>query len=237
MIDPVIRVRDVGLTYRTRQSFFRHSYHNVLRGVTFDIYPGETLGIVGRNGSGKSTLLKLLAGIFRPDSGIIRSCSSSATLLGLSVGFDLELSGRENIVFSSMLQGCSLAEAETRVLPVLAFSGLGNYADDPMKTYSTGMRLRLGFSIAIHVRPDLLLIDELLGVGDIEFRGRAEEALENLMSNQTVVLVSHSGAQLKKLCDRAIWLDHGTIRMTDRPDVVLDAYESSATKEPKLYRS
>lgn len=226
MGSPIVRVSDVGLSYRRRKSFFRHEYYQAIKSVTFDLYRGETLGILGRNGSGKSTLLKLIAGVFSPDRGLIQRNCGHISMLSLGVGFDGELSGRDNIILSAMLLGASRKRAYDNVPAIIEFSELEGFIDKPIKTYSSGMRMRLGFSVAIMIRPDVLLIDEVLGTGDARFRKKAEAAIsDRILSDQTVVLVTHNGSQMKALCHRVLWLEGGVIRMEGKPDQVVAHYE------------
>jgi len=229
---PMIRLQGASVCYRQRRGLFRHSYHEVLTNVDLEIHGGETLGVIGRNGCGKTTLLKLLAGIYRPDEGVVETFGNRASLLTLSAGFDPELNGYENAVLSAMLLG----HTKNRVLEMLddifEFSELGEEIYQPLKTYSSGMKARLGFSVAMVMRSEILLIDEVLGVGDLRFREKAERALtDRIRSDQTVVLVSHSGAQIRKLCDRAIWLESGGIEMSGTPDDVVESYELALRKE------
>lgn len=231
MKKPLISLSDVGLRYRKRKSFFRHDYYEALTGVSFDVFPEETLGVIGRNGCGKSTLLKILAGIFLPDTGCVETNNTKVSLLTLSVGFDPELSGRDNIIISALLLGAEKAEAYENIDKVIDFSELGSFIDEPVKTYSSGMKMRLGFSIAICIQPDVLLIDEVLGVGDLHFKKKAEAAIvEKITSRQTVVLVSHAGEQIKRLCDRAIWLEGGRVQMEGKSTSVVDTYEDYLTR-------
>lgn len=229
---PLLSVQDVGLRYRKRKSFFRHAYYEALSSVSLDVFQGETLGIVGRNGCGKSTLLRLMAGIFTPDSGVIETNNATVSLLTLAAGFDPELSGRDNIFISSLLLGATKAETNANLEKVAAFSELGFFIDEPVKTYSSGMKMRLGFSIAICMEPDVLLIDEVLGVGDLHFKQKAEAAIvDKITSEQTVVLVSHAGEQIKRLCSRAIWLEDGSVKMQGNAKEVVDKYEKWLTEE------
>jgi lipopolysaccharide transport system ATP-binding protein len=187
---------------------------------------GETVGIIGRNGCGKSTLLKVVAGIFKPDSGVLARNCSSVSLLSLSLGFDPELTGRENAILAGMLQGATREQVEQGLDEILAFSELGSFVDEPIKTYSTGMRARLGFSVAITLKTELLLIDEILGVGDAYFRQKAERAMvERISSDQTVLMVSHSLPLTLRLCNRVIWVDKGCVREQGEPATVIEHYE------------
>ena len=208
------------------------SFHEALKLLTFDVRQGETLGVIGRNGCGKSTLLKLLAGIFYPNEGTVETFGNRASLLTLSVGFDPELSGYENAILGGMLLGYPKKRVLSMLDEIFEFSELGNDVYNPLKTFSSGMRARLGFAVAIIMRTDILLIDEVLGVGDIKFRVKAEKTLvDRIKSDQTVVLVSHSGAQIKKLCDRAIWLESGGIKLSGLAHDVVGEYETTLRNE------
>ncbi|MCQ3830622.1 ABC transporter ATP-binding protein [Microbulbifer elongatus] len=204
----VISLRDVGVHYRRRKGIFRKS--EVLTGlssVSIDIYRGETLGILGRNGAGKSTLLRVIAGILKPDQGVIENHGVTVSLLALQAGFDPELSGYDNAIISGMLMGFRRSEVMSRMGEIKSFSELDDFMGRPVKTYSTGMRSRLGFSVAMYLSPDVLLLDEVLSVGDKQFREKAEaEMKKKIHSQQTVVLVSHSESQINKLCDRVCYL-------------------------------
>lgn len=205
---PIISLRDVGVRYKRAGSIFRKTqYYQALKSINLDIYPGETLGILGRNGAGKSTLLKVISGILKPDSGEIINRGASVSLLALQAGFDPNLSGRDNAVLSGMLQGYSRQEVESRLDEIHDFSELGEFFYEPVRTYSSGMRTRLGFSVSTTISPDVLLIDEVLSVGDKEFKKKAEKViLQKTQSAQTVVLVSHAEQQIARLCDRQITL-------------------------------
>lgn len=225
MDNPLISLKNVAVRYRKRRSFFRHDYYEALRDVSFDLIQGETLGIIGRNGAGKSTLLKILGGIIRPDGGTVVHNTKKVSLLSLQLGFDPELSGRDNAIFGGMLLGHSRKDVEENINNVLAFSELDGFFYEPVKTYSTGMRARLGFSVAHFMTPDVLLVDEILGVGDVKFRQKAEKSMiEKLRSDQTVVLVSHVAQQIKNVCSRALWIEDGRVRKSGKPDEVIHHY-------------
>lgn len=206
--DVIISLRNVGINYKRRGGLLKKAdYFTALKGVTLDIYRGETLGVVGRNGAGKSTLLKVIAGIIQPDSGEIINHGVTASLLSLQAGFDAELPGTDNAVISGMLMGYTRKQVEARMDDITEFAELGKFMHEPVKTYSSGMRSRLGFSVAMYLTPDVLLLDEVLSVGDKEFKQKAEtEMMKKLHSEQTVVLVSHSESQLDRVCDRKIAL-------------------------------
>lgn len=206
--EAIISLRDVGVRYKRRGGLFRAAnHHQALEGLNLDIYRGETLGIVGRNGVGKSTLLRVIAGIIQPDSGTITNHGATVALLALQAGFDPELPGMDNAVISGMLLGYSRKQVEARLDEIAAFSELGDFIYEPVKSYSTGMRARLGFSVAVYLTPDVLLLDEVLSVGDKEFRKKAEfEMMKRITSHQTVILVSHAEGLIKRVCDRKISL-------------------------------
>lgn len=225
MSSPLIRLIDVGFTYRTLSGMFSIEKYQALKSINLDICPGETLGIIGSNGSGKSTLLKVLARIYQPDAGKIVYHAKKISLLSLALGFDPRLSGLDNAVLSSMLLGATLKEAKQKLAEIMDFSELGEFADHPVRTYSSGMRSRLGFSVALNMKTDVLLIDEALAVGDAHFKAKSEKAIvERLTSSQTVVLVSHSGAQINRLCDRAVWIEKGEIVEEGDTDFVTRRY-------------
>jgi len=226
---PVISLQDVGVRYKRSGNVFRRkSYFDALRSITFDIYPGETLGIIGRNGAGKSTLLRLISGVIRPDHGKLINYGASVSLLSLQAGFDLNLNGRDNTILSGMLQGFSRKDVESRLKEIHEYSELGDFFLEPVRTYSTGMLARLGFSIATTISPDVLLVDEVLGVGDQHFREKAERTMAaKIQSQQTVVLVSHSHHQIARLCDRAVLIDDGISFATGDPREVLSIYEKN----------
>jgi ABC-2 type transport system ATP-binding protein len=196
-----------------------------LRDVSITVKSGEVIGVVGRNGSGKSTLLLVLAGILRPDSGIVRVFGKTSTLLTLGAGFQPELTGRENIYLSGAFLGQSRKEMDELLDSIIDFSGLGEFVDVPIRKYSAGMRARLGFSIASHVEPDILLLDEVLGVGDEEFKRRSRERIRQLVSRaRSIVIVSHDLAFIESTCTRCVCLDEGTIAATGDPAEVVDFY-------------
>lgn len=232
---PIISLKDVAVRYKRSGSIFRKTqYYQALKSINVDIYPGETLGIMGRNGSGKSTVLKLISGIIKPDKGTLINHNVSVALLSLQAGFDQNLSGRDNAILSGMLQGFSRREVENKLDEIESFSELGGFFNEPVQTYSSGMRTRLGFSISTIVSPDVLLIDEVLSVGDRHFREKAEKAmLSKMQSNQTVVLVSHAHEQICRLCDRAIAIENGISVAEGRPSEVVKAYENLLNSEIK----
>jgi len=213
--DIVLSVKDVRFCYKTRSGFLKYFEHTGLDGISFDLYQGETLGILGRNGSGKSTLLRLLAGLVDPTTGkVICKKKYRRALLALGLGFRADLSGRDNALISAMLQGASKREALEALPGIREFSELGKFFDQQVKTYSAGMRARLGFSTAMLTKVDILLIDEALSVGDVHFKQKAERAmLEKIGGEQTVVFVSHNSEQVKNICNRAIWIEGGKLQL------------------------
>ena len=196
-----------------------------LSDVNFDVYPGETVGLVGNNGAGKTTLLKAIAGIIEADRGSIERGDISLTMLSLQVGFLPQLSGRENAILSGMLLGLDKTAAEQKVADIEAFADLGSHFNEPLATYSSGMRARLGFSCALYSAAEVLLIDEVLGVGDQDFRAKSTAAIKDLIrSNRTVLLASHNLATIRELCDRVVWIDNGRVRAAAPTGEVLDQY-------------
>jgi lipopolysaccharide transport system ATP-binding protein len=228
MDTPLISLKNVGFTYSTLTGLMKVEKYRALRSIDLDIRPGETLGIIGSNGSGKSTLLRILARIFAPDSGKIVFNAKKISLLSLALGFDPRLAGTENAILSSMLLGATKKEANDMLPDIIEFSELGKFATHPVRTYSSGMRARLGFSVALKMQTDVLLIDEALAVGDASFKEKSERAIvEKVTSSQTVVLVSHSAAQINRLCDRAVWLDKGEIVVAGDTDLVTKRYAAT----------
>ncbi len=227
----VLTLEDVGVKYRKRVSFFGGEWHWAIRNLSFEVYAGETLGIVGHNGAGKSTLLKVLAGILAPDEGhIVRNCET-ASLLTISLGFMPHLSGRDNAILSGMLLGLTQAEVREKLPEIIAFAELESFIDEPFRSYSSGMKARLGFGIAFSADPDVILIDEVLGVGDRQFKKKSTAAMkEKIHSDKTVVLVSHSEAMIRQTCDRLIWVDHGEVIAEGEVEDVLALYTANSGK-------
>ena len=199
-----------------------------LKGVSFEIEKGKILGIVGKNGSGKSTLLRSIAGIFSPDKGSINLHGNSISLLSIGVGFQPALTGYENIFLSGMLLGFTEDEVKAKLKDIIEFSELGDFIYSPVKTYSSGMYSKLAFSITAILETDIMLIDEVLSVGDIQFKAKSYAKMKELISdtNRTVVIVSHSTGTLRELCDEILWLHEGNIRMLGDCDEVLDEYQA-----------
>ena len=197
----------------------------ILKDITLDIEKGETVALIGTNGSGKSTLLKLMTRIIYPTKGNIKINGKLTSLLELGAGFHPDFTGRENIYFNAAIFGLTKAEIDKRVDTIIEFSELGDFIDNPVRTYSSGMYMRLAFSVAINVDADILLIDEILAVGDQHFQDKCFAKLEELRdSEKTIVIVTHSLDQVKKLCTRAIWIKDGKIQMDDKPSIVIPKY-------------
>lgn len=233
-----IDVKDLRISYKVLKAFSikksllqlkksKSEVFEAVRGVSFSVPKGEILGIVGKNGSGKSTMLRAIAGIFSPDSGSIDLHGNSVSLLAIGVGFQKDLSGRENILLSGMLLGFTEEEVRAKMDRIIKFANLGNFIDMPVKTYSSGMYSKLAFSITAILESDIMLIDEVLSVGDSKFKKKSFRKMKRLISdeNRTVVIVSHSSGMLQRLCTSVLWLDDGEVRMIGDPKEVLEAYE------------
>jgi ABC-type polysaccharide/polyol phosphate transport system ATPase subunit len=196
-----------------------------LKNVSFDVHRGEAFGIIGRNGSGKSTLLKIVSGILKPTSGRVAIAGRIAALIELGAGFHPEITGRENIYINGIMLGLTKRDIESRFDRIVEFSGVGAFLDQPVKTYSSGMYVRLGFSVAVHVDPDVLLIDEVLSVGDEEFSQKCVAKIQEMKyRGVTLLFVTHQLDQVRTLCDRALWLDHGEPMAIGDPVRVVDDY-------------
>ena len=203
----------------------RYDEYWALRDVSFEIEEGSTFALIGENGSGKSTLLKCIARILTPERGSIRTEGSLAALLELGSGFHPELSGRENIFLNGSILGMTKRELERKFDEIVDFAGIEPFIDQPVKNYSSGMYMRLGFSVAINVDPDILLVDEVLAVGDAAFQDKCmEKFVDFRRQGKTVVIVSHAMGTMRTLCDRAAWLEHGTLLDVGRADAIVDRY-------------
>ena len=202
--------------------------------VSFKIYKGEKIGIIGFNGAGKSTLLKIISGVYTPDEGEVIINGNIAPLLSLGAGFDKNYSGRENIFLNGAILGYDEEFLKSKYDEILEFSELGEFINLPVKNYSSGMLSKLGFSIATIVDPDILILDEVLGVGDINFKKKSKEKIKSLMeSNTTVLLVSHSIKEIRNICDKAIWIDKGKVVDIGEVNSVCDKYEEAAKNASK----
>ena len=238
MKENAIEINDLCISYRGLKSysikksllhFRRNKVDEVqaIRHVSFNVRKGNILGIVGKNGSGKSTMLNAIAGIFAPDSGTIDLKGNSVSLLSIGVGFQRELTGRENIILSGMLLGFSEKAVRERMEEIIEFSELGKFIDAPVRTYSSGMYSKLAFSITAILETDIMLIDEVLSVGDARFKKKSYNKMKQLISdeNRTVVMVSHDTKTLDGLCDEILWLHDGEIKMYGNTKEVLEKYE------------
>jgi lipopolysaccharide transport system ATP-binding protein len=240
--DPVVRVSHLSKRFRLfheRNQSLKQSLLNMrrskyedfwaLRNITFDVMQGETFGIVGHNGSGKSTLLKCLTKILEPDEGTVSVDGSISALLELGAGFHPELSGRENVFLNAAILGVSRKHVNERFDDIVEFSGLEQFIDTPVKNYSSGMFVRLGFAVAVNVDPDVLIIDEVLAVGDADFQAKCGDKIADFRDRgKTIVLVTHGMSDVVRLCSRAAWIDHGDLRMIGPPHEITSAYMQTA---------
>ena len=204
-----------------------------LRHVSFTVERGETVGIIGRNGSGKSTLLRVIAGIYPPDEGKVSVDGKVSTLFSLGTGFNPELSGRDNIYLNGVMMGLAKDKIDGIIDSIIEFAELGDFIDMPVRTYSTGMRSRLGFAIAIHSDKDIVLIDEIMSAGDAAFRQKADAEMSRIMGERTVILVSHDMKDITRFASRVIWLDKGVIAAMGEPGEVIEQY-LAASKVKRL---
>ncbi len=237
-METAITVKELKIRYKSIQNYsvkrnllrlkpVESKAFEAVRGVSFDVQMGEILGVVGKNGSGKSTLLRSLANIFSADEGSIDLHGHSVSLLAIGVGFKPELTGRENIMLSGMLLGFEEKEILARMDEIIEFAELGEFIDMPVRTYSSGMHSKLAFSVTAILETDIMLIDEVLSVGDERFKKKSYNKMKALISekNRTVVIVSHNLNALEELCDRVMWLHEGKIQQIGEPKEVLAAYK------------
>lgn len=237
-METAITVKELKIRYKSVQSYsvkrnllrlkpVESKAFEAVRGVSFNVQMGEILGVVGKNGSGKSTLLRSLANIFSADEGSINLHGHSVSLLAIGVGFKPELTGRENIMLSGMLLGFEEKEIQGRMDEIIEFAELGEFIDMPVRTYSSGMHSKLAFSVTAILETDIMLIDEVLSVGDERFKKKSYGKMKSLISekNRTVVIVSHNLNALEELCDRVMWLHEGKIQQIGEPKEVLSAYK------------
>lgn len=244
----VISFKHVSKTYRLYKNdkqrflgliFKKHvkcKLYNALNDVSFQIRKGESVGIVGRNGAGKSTLLKIITGVTFPDAGEVKVEGQVAALLELAAGFDAEMTGRENIYLRGYVLGLTEEQIQEVETDVVAFAELGDFIDQPVRTYSSGMKARLGFAINVNVRPDILVIDEALSVGDAAFAEKCRKKVADVIKRGvTVLFVSHSKEKVRQFCQRAILLEKGKILAEGEVDPIIQRYEKliKATKKPK----
>ena len=236
----MIDIKDLGIKFKMEkrkrakaldmiiaQARNRHASHSefwALRHVSFSVEKGDTVGIIGRNGSGKSTLLRVIAGVYPPDEGYVTVQGKVSTLFSLGLGFQPELSGRDNIYLNGVMMGFTKKWVDKSIDIIIEFAELGDYIDMPVRTYSSGMRSRLGFSIAMHVDKDIVLIDEIMGAGDAAFRQKADAEMSRIIGEKTVLMVSHSMANIEKFANKVIWLNQGIIAAMGKPDDVIQKY-------------
>lgn len=214
------------MLFRGKKKYYRE--FDALQNISFEIAKGETVGIIGRNGSGKSTLLQIIAGTLTPTNGEINVNGRVAALLELGSGFNPEFTGRENVYLNGAILGISKSEMDNRFNDIIEFADIGNFIDQPVKTYSSGMYIRLAFSIAINVEADILIVDEALAVGDTKFQIKCIEKMREIKENGTTILfVSHAGEQVKRFCEKGIWLENGKIKEIDTATNVVNHYEDS----------
>ena len=238
--DVAIRVQDVSVTYRTnlqkvptlksaivrlgrRERVVREV--QALREVSFDVPQGKVMGVIGANGAGKSTLMRAVAGILAPSAGRIEVTGRVSTLLALGVGFNSALSGKENVTLGGLAAGLSRAQIKEKYEEITAFAELEDFMDMPMRTYSSGMYSRLAFAVAVHMDPDILIIDEALSAGDAHFKQKASDKMQELVAKaRTMLVVSHALGTIKELCDETIWLHKGKLVGRGTPDEMIKAY-------------
>ena len=237
MNEPAIEVKDVHVRYRSMKSFSlrkslgqirqRRDSYEALRGVSFTVPKGKIIGIIGKNGSGKSTLLKTIAGVFSPDEGTIDTFGNRLSLLAIGIGFQTTLSGYENIFLSGLLLGFTEKEIRARLPEIIEFSELGDFIYKPVQTYSSGMHSKLAFSITAFLDTEIILIDEVLSVGDMSFREKSYAKMKEIISHKdkTVMIVSHSNASILELCDEVLWIHDGMVQEYGPARQVVEDYE------------
>ena len=241
MSEVAIRVDDVSKLYKlydkpsdrlkeslglTRKKLYKEHY--ALHNVSFDVKRGETVGIIGTNGSGKSTILKIITGVLNPSGGHVEIDGRISALLELGAGFNMEYTGIENIYLNGTMIGFSREEIDAKMQDILDFADIGDFVHQPVKTYSSGMFVRLAFAVAINIDPEILIVDEVLAVGDAAFQEKCQERMHHMLENGTTLLfVSHTMATVRQLCDHAIWLNKGDVVMQGEAESVCDAYMES----------
>lgn len=238
MKEIAITVKDVTISYKSLKKVSikksltsfkpkKLDTYTAVKDISFEVEKGQILGIIGKNGSGKSTLLKALANIFSPDSGLIDLHGNTVSLLAIGVGFQPRLTGRENIYLSGLLLGFSKKQIDEKIKDIISFADLGDFIDRPVKTYSSGMHSKLAFSITAILETDIMLIDEVLSVGDAKFKKKSYNKMEELINDdkRTVLIVSHSLGTLKKLCNKVLWLHEGRIKKIGDPEEIINEYE------------
>lgn len=239
-MEPIIQIHNVTKTYNLYEkpadrlkealSVVRHSYHkehHALKNVNLNICKGESVGIIGTNGAGKSTLLKMITGVLKPTEGFITVNGKISALLELGAGFNMEYTGIQNIYLNGTMMGYSREEIKKRVPAIVEFADIGEFVEQPVKTYSSGMFARLAFAVAINVEPEILIVDEALSVGDTRFQVKCIDKMKELKSMGTTILfVSHATEQIKRFCNRAVWMEHGSVKMDGESSQIVDLYEN-----------
>jgi len=241
MCVPIVKLEDISLKFNmdsnrpaSLKEFFvrwlkrdlKHEEFWALRHVSFQVRRGDVLGIIGHNGAGKSTMLKVISGIMKPTEGTVEVRGTVVPMLELGSGFDMELSGRENIFLNGAILGYSKSFLDNRYGEIVDFSGLGSFIDAPLRTYSSGMLARLAFSVACVVEPEILIVDEILSVGDADFQEKSRARMMELMAGGTTVFfVSHSLKQIREMCNKVLWIEHGQTVDFGDPDVICKLYE------------
>lgn len=233
-----ITVSDVYITYKSAKAYsikkhllkrekMEWKHVEAVKGVSFEVKKGEILGVIGKNGSGKSTMLSAIDGLFSPDKGTIDLHGNSISLMALGAGFQNNLSGRENIILSGMLLGFTKNEMLEKQDEIIEFAEIGEFIDKPVRTYSSGMHSKLAFAITAVLKTDIMLVDEILSVGDQRFRKKSLAKMKSLIldKTRTVIIVSHNMQQIKELCDRVLWLHEGKVMMLDETNTVLNKYK------------
>ncbi|MEE0773391.1 MAG: ABC transporter ATP-binding protein [Merdibacter sp.] len=249
MNEPAIEVKDVHVRYRSMKSFSlrkslgqirqRRDSYEALRGVSFTVPKGQIIGIIGKNGSGKSTLLKTIAGVFSPDEGTIDTFGNRLSLLAIGIGFQTTLSGYENIFLSGLLLGFTEKEIRARLPEIIEFSELGDFIYKPVQTYSSGMHSKLAFSITAFLDTEIILIDEVLSVGDMSFREKSYAKMKEIISHKdkTVMIVSHSNASILELCDDVLWIHDGLVKEYGPAAEVVENYEGFMRRYRKRHEN
>lgn len=249
MNEPAIEVKDVHVRYRSMKSFSlrkslgqirqRRDSYEALRGVSFTVPKGKIIGIIGKNGSGKSTLLKTIAGVFSPDEGTIDTFGNRLSLLAIGIGFQTMLSGYENIFLSGLLLGFTEKEIRARLPEIIEFSELGEFIYKPVQTYSSGMHSKLAFSITAFLDTEIILIDEVLSVGDMSFREKSYAKMKEIISHKdkTVMIVSHSNASILELCDDVLWIHDGLVKEYGPAAEVVENYEGFMRRYRKRHEN
>lgn len=249
MNEPAIEVKDVHVRYRSMKSFSlrkslgqirqRRDSYEALRGVSFTVPKGKIIGIIGKNGSGKSTLLKTIAGVFSPDEGTIDTFGNRLSLLAIGIGFQTTLSGYENIFLSGLLLGFTEKEIHARLPEIIEFSELGDFIYKPVQTYSSGMHSKLAFSITAFLDTEIILIDEVLSVGDMSFREKSYAKMKEIISHKdkTVMIVSHSNASILELCDDVLWIHDGLVKEYGPAAEVVENYEGFMRRYRKRHEN